>query len=323
MAAGLIERIPFINAIRSAIGVLALAVTVVAALRDWTVSVAAQPASAHYSVGPSTSQANAIGTVDDGPGDVFSPEVRECASLLSVDLAKGGAAGSTASWQVVAGAEHAAPGDNQDTVVDAGRRTTFRLVMTREPEDVHSSSRIANGLVRLRVTVKRQDVEQVRKFIEGAITSNLPPSVYAALTGLFGDPLAKIAAMTDITGQGRLVAEYHLPEEPTLPPDPDLRPPRPPLPTCSARSTRTPSSGPPRIRDWASSPIWPSSCGDWRMRSVAPSFLLGDMDTHIAYARAVQREDWANLYALMRAVPGAAAKINSHCGVKRGPLREF
>lgn len=197
VAADLVELIPYIGAIRSAIGVLALAVTVVAALRDWTVSVAAQPASAHYSVGPSTSQANAIGTVDDGPGDVFSPAVRECASLLSIDLAKGGAAGSTATWQVVSGSEHAAPGDNQDTQVDAGRRTTLRLVMTREPEDVHKSSRIANGLVRLRVTVKRQDVEQVRKFIEGAITSSLPPSVYTALTGLFGDPLAKIAAMTD------------------------------------------------------------------------------------------------------------------------------
>lgn len=323
VAADLVELIPYIGAIRSAIGVLALAVTVVAALRDWTVSVAAQPASAHYSVGPSTSQANAIGTVDDGPGDVFSPAVRECASLLSIDLAKGGAAGSTATWQVVSGSEHAAPGDNQDTQVDAGRRTTLRLVMTREPEDVHKSSRIANGLVRLRVTVKRQDVEQVRKFIEGAITSSLPPSVYTALTGQFGDPLAKIAAMTDITGQGRLVAEYHLPEEPTLPPDP-----RP--------SATVPATPDVFCQKYADTIEWAAANPDLAlgpflaellrrvedMRSVAPSFLLGDVDLHISYTRAVQREDWANLYKLAQGVPGAAAKLNSHCDVDGSLLRE-
>ncbi len=323
LAADLIERIPFINAIRSAIGVLALAVTVVAALRDWTVSVAAQPASAHYSVGPSTSQANAIGTVDDGPGDVFSPEVRECASLLSIDLAKGGAAGSTATWQLVSGSEHAVPGDSQDAQVDAGRRTTFRLVMTREPEDVHKSSRLANGLVRLRVTVKRQDVEQVRKFIEGAITSSLPPSVYTALTGLFGDPLAKIAAMTDITGQGRLVAEYHLPEEPTLPPEP-------------APSATVPATPDVFCQKYADTIEWAAANPDLSlrpylaellrrledMRPVAPFSLLGDMDAHISYTRAVQREDWANVYKLAQAVPGAAAKLNGHCDVDGSLLRE-
>ncbi|MBA2275962.1 MAG: hypothetical protein H0W00_04590, partial [Chloroflexi bacterium] len=276
VAADLIELIPFIGAIRSAIGVLALAVTVVAALRDWTVSVTAQPTLAHYSVGPSTNRANAIGIVDDGPGDVFSPEVRECASLLSIELAKGGAAGSTATWQVVSGSEHVAPIDSQNTHVDAGRRTTFQLVMTREPEDIHRSSRIANGLVRLRVTVKRQDIEQVRKFIEGAITSSLPPSVYAALTGVFGNPLAKIATLTDLTGQGRLIAEYHLPEEPTLPPGPQPSAPATPDVFCQKYATTI---------EWADASddiaLRPYLVELLRrlddMRSVAPSFLLDDM----------------------------------------------
>jgi hypothetical protein len=74
------------------------------------------------------------------------------------------------------------------------------------------------------VTVKRQDVEQVRKFVEGAITGAMPPGVYAALTGVFGDPLPKIAALTDVTGQGRLVAEYHLRDEPSTSPVPSAAP---------------------------------------------------------------------------------------------------
>ncbi|NJC72225.1 hypothetical protein HC031_21250 [Planosporangium thailandense] len=213
-AKDLIERIPFIQALRSAIGTLALAVTVVAALRQWTVSVATQPATAHYRVGAEISGVKAIGTVDDRGGDVFSPEVRECATLLGIDLPRGGAAGSAAAWQVVAGGRHASPAYNQDTKVDAGKRTTFSLVMASESEDVHRGRRIANDQVVLRVTVKRQDVDKVRAFIEGAITKQLPSGVYAALTGVFGDPLAKIAAMTDFTGQGRLVAEYHLADEP-------------------------------------------------------------------------------------------------------------
>ncbi|MER7439603.1 hypothetical protein [Micromonospora avicenniae] len=224
VAAGLIERIPFIQALRSAVGTLALAVTVVAALREWTVSVTTDPATAHYAVGTEVSIAAAVGTVDDRGGDVFSPAVRECAALLRIDLPRGGAAGSRATWRVVAGDRHASPVANQDTAVDASKRTTVHLTMARESDDVHRAKRIANDQVVLRVTVKRQDVEKVRRFIEGAITKELPTGVYGTLTSAFGDPLTKIAAMTDFTGQGRLVAEYHLADEPSASPVPSSTP---------------------------------------------------------------------------------------------------
>ncbi|MEN3536096.1 hypothetical protein AAH991_13355 [Microbispora sp. ZYX-F-249] len=214
-AAAVIERIPFIQALRSAVGGLALAVTVVAALRDWTVSVTAEPPRAHYATGAGFSGAKAIATVNDGPGDVFSPEVRQCASALGITLAKGGAPGSAATWDVVAGKQHATPVGTRNAAVGDDKRTTLALTMSRESDDAHRHGRIANGLVVLRVTVKRQDVQQVRRFVEQAITGALPAPVYAALTATLGDPLGKIAAMTDVTGQGRLVAEYHLAATPT------------------------------------------------------------------------------------------------------------
>ncbi len=59
------------------------------------------------------------------------------------------------------------------------------------------------------------------------------------------------------------------------------------------------------------------------MRSVAPSFLLDDMDVLIAYAVAVRGEDYASVYALMQQVPGAAASLNRQCNVAENPLMEF
>jgi hypothetical protein len=327
-AAKLLDLIPFIGAIRSAIGALALAVTVVASLRDWTVTVTADPVPAHYAVGASFSRLTVVGLVDDGPGDVFSPAVRACADLLGITLARGGAAGSAASWQIVAGGEHASPVLSQDTSVDPGRRTTYLLTMAREPEVNHERGAIANALVRARVTVKRQDVEQVRRFIEGAITGALPAPVWTALTGLFGDPVARIAAMTDVTAQGRAVVEYHLAPEPT------------PTPAESTSASPPPSVDPKQafcdryralLTWWWYAPTEEPGTQPWaaeivrrfgEMRPYAPADLRGAVDIHLGLYTAtatysgpelaVQAAPWA------AQMPGAVSALDAYCGIRSG-----
>jgi hypothetical protein len=322
-AAGLIELIPFIGALRTAIGAIALAVTVVAALRDWTVPVTVQPGLAHYSVGATVGLADAIGTVDDGPGDVFSPEVRSCAALLGISLAKGGAEGSIATWSVVAGSNHASPSANQQTTVGADRRTTLRLVMSREPEDVHDSATIANGLVVLRVTVKRQDVEQVKTFIEKAITGVLPEPVYKAVTGTFGDPLSKITAMVDINGQGRLVAEYHLPDETPPPASPSPSPSLTPDPNAFCKKYAAMIAWAIANQSGAGAQAYVAEIQRrlHDMRPDAPASMRGAVDIHIAvYDAVVAGAGAAVVGELAEPLPGAAARLANHCDVDPGPL---
>lgn len=288
----LLGHVPFLTALREGVKLLALAATVVASLRDWPVSVTAAPTAAHHSVGATVEHVTLTAVVDDGPGDLFSDPVRTCAKLLDIELPRGGAPGSAVEWRILAGGEHMAPGLEQDRAIDASLRVRFGFDTADEPQRNHEGGRLASGRVAVEVTVKRQDVAQVRRLIEQVIVGAIPPVVWNAVVGLFGDPIAKLTAWTDPTGRGAATVSYHGEPQPSASPSDE------PSPSGSPSPSPSPSSDPrdafcSRYRAlvaWGRAPTEEELSRPWAayvasafidMRPFAPAHLVGSVDVAI------------------------------------------
>jgi hypothetical protein len=202
-----------------------------------------------------------------------------------------------------------------------------------EPQRDHDEGRLVNGAIRVRVTVKRQDVVQVRKLIEGMITDAIPKVVWDALVGQFGDPLAKLTSWTDPTQIGLGVAESHIEPSPTpTPSDPPPSTSVPPTPSGSA------DRGGEFCRRWRTYLEWAQEQGDASidrtraaiivmhfqdMRPVAPADLLGDVDavitTYTTYAEAPEPFQVPLSGQTAFAMYQALLAIDRHCGTNAFP----
>ena len=326
----LLGQVPFLTALREGVMLLALAATVVTSLRDWPVTVTADPGAVHRSVGTQVGHMTMTASIDDGPGDLFSVPVRNCAALLEITLPKGGVVGSTVEWRILDGGVHIAPGGRQDETVDAGKRATFDFDTADESLRDHETGKPDSDPIRVQVTVKRQDVEQVRTLIREMITDAIPATVWDALTAHFGDPVEALTTWTDPKGSGFGIAGFHLPREPL--PDPDDPPEEEP-----GSGSRPPSQEPEEgdfcaayrdllhwwfIRtDDVGSQAWAAEIVRrfQEMRPFAPRPLLGAVDVHIglytAHATltgpqlALEAAPWAEQ------MPEAVAALDAHCDI--------
>ena len=304
-----LAHVPFLDALKKGVQALALAVTVVAALRDWPVTVTASPTEAHRTVTFAPNHVTLTARIDDGPGDVIPDAVKSCATLFGVTLPKGGAVGSTVDWRVVAGGYHLAAGLTSDKVVGESRTLKAEADMADEPLTNHERGPLGFGPIRVAVTVHRQDVKQIEQLIKGMITDAIPPVVWNAVVAFTGDPIRKLTAWTDPTGSGALTATYH--DEPSPSPSPSDDPPPSEEPSASAPPT-------PDARDqfctryralytWSLNPTYEELSRDWArylarafvdMRPFAPANLASSLDHVIAaYTLYAEVDDPVNVPA--------------------------
>jgi hypothetical protein len=328
---GLLRSIPWLQAARDGVQALALAATVVASLRQWTVPLTATPNRAHHSVAGSVSHVTLSARVDDGPGDLFSGPVRRCAELLGIQLPRGGAPGSTVEWRILDGAFHMAPGWEQDRTVGDTRRVRFSFTMTDEPLRSHEGGSLANAKILVQVVVHRQDVTQVANLIRGLISRAIPEAVWSAITRVLGDPIAKLTALTDPGSVVLVVAEFHGEPRPTPTPTPEPRAtPVPPREGSGAtfcglyREMLLWWFGP--SRSYWGSKTWFFEILTWLedMRPHAPADLVWAVDVYDNLYRihattsgpeaVVLSVEWASQ------MPQATAALDSYCGIEPGDI---
>ncbi len=137
-ARGVIQHLPFVDAVRTA----ATAASAVADLRamftTWTVTIAPLPPEVHKSVGSTNTGVLQLTVESPEPGFDWPAPLRSCAELLAVPLPDFSSAdGSSVAWTKVAGFDDPAFEQAREDVVSGGS-ADFTFATVTEDADVHA-----------------------------------------------------------------------------------------------------------------------------------------------------------------------------------------
>lgn len=229
----LLLDLPIVKAIREALGTMALVATVVASLRAWTITMKAAPTQLHYTVGSAEATRGRITAhVNDPTDDLFSPAVRSCATLLQIELPRGGAPGSRVTWTITAGIPgHAFEDPPRTLVVPEDRQLALEFHMNTESDRAHAEGEEQEGAIVAFAKVERQDVREIRRVIQVMIEGTVPGILRPFFADLLNSQGAKLADLANPSAVAYAHVTYH--EEPSSTP-----PPVSPAPCASAAAGR-------------------------------------------------------------------------------------
>lgn len=166
-----LSNLPIIRQIRQALAVVAMVAQFGSLLRNWSVQLSSDGATYHYADGGG-SPSNGIftATVDAGGTMRVPPAVKECAALARITLPEiSGAEGSQVVWTPGAGWGTHASETNKETVVAADQTAKLNFGTASETELDHSNGTTIQHPVSMNVSIRRNDVAQVRNVIARAV----------------------------------------------------------------------------------------------------------------------------------------------------------
>jgi hypothetical protein len=256
------KLIPFFEPIKQAIGLLALGMTVKSVLQPWSIRLTSDHDKAHYSVGAQVTEVTVKGTIDDGGGHL-PKVVLDCLAIVdkSITDIHGGAKDSPVDWKFAFGAEHVATFEALEKKLSDSKQTTFRFVMTDEPQRFHDDGPIVTNPMYIQLTVRRQDVATLKARLDKFARGIVQPAIFDALVGHFGNPLDGLVKLMTPTAQRRVIAEHHLAPTPTptAPPTTLPTPPVKPSPGQNNEFCRRYKA----LREWAKNPDYPELSQEW------------------------------------------------------------
>lgn len=252
LAAGAIEGLirtitqPVVDAMVTVFGTIATVAQVSSFVTQWRATMAPQPESTAFGVDDDVVTGEVALEVHHD--EIPIPEIiLDCASAVGVDLRHAGSTqGSRLDWDPVnSGRDDLTSPDRSatGTVLDADQRAVFAYQTGQEDSATAKRGEQRFGLLRLRVSVHRNDVAQIQTLVESVLLSQIPdavrPFVAPVADKLLGSALDHLSALADVTATAYVAVGYHVLPDETTPP----APPTTPSSTTPASST---ASGRPR-----------------------------------------------------------------------------
>lgn len=166
-----LSNLPIIKQIRQALAVVAMVAQFGSLLRNWSVQLTSDGSTYHYAGGGGTpSNGTFTATVDAGGTMRVPPAVKECAALARITIPEiTGAEGSQVVWTPGAGWGTHATETNKESVVAADQTAKLNFGTASETELDHGNGTTIPHPVSMNVSIKRNDVEQIKGVIARAV----------------------------------------------------------------------------------------------------------------------------------------------------------
>jgi hypothetical protein len=166
-----LSNLPIIKQIRQALAVVAMVAQFGSLLRNWSVQLTSDGSTYHYDGGGgSPSSGTFTATVDAGGTMRVPPAVSECAALARITIPEiSGAEGSEVVWTPGAGWNVHAKETTKDAVVAADQTAKLAFSTAAETALDHAHGTAINYPVSMQVSIKRNDVAQIKGVIGKAV----------------------------------------------------------------------------------------------------------------------------------------------------------
>ncbi|TWD82073.1 hypothetical protein FB561_3199 [Kribbella amoyensis] len=238
LAQGIVQAVvdkltrPLFDALRSAIGALTVATLVISYFTKQSLRVALQPAGPYrFAVGAEPDVTGEFVAVGDKLTASWPDALVKCAQVAGKKLPEVVAAGSPATWKVIANDGVITPGPLAGQV-GSDRTARLRFATGRETAEDAAGTPVTGRAV-ARIEVERKEIRdllgEVKNQVRGVLSSLLPVIPPAILNGIF-DPLlnvveAELAARAGgifaVAGSGSVTVLFHKPvPKPTPTPTP-------------------------------------------------------------------------------------------------------
>lgn len=229
---GLIDVVfPFLEYIKTALGVIAAVHAITSLLVNWTVTVKPDPSSLHFGVLPNDGEDGGFVATVNAPNDIEWPDgVPECAQLLNITLPDLTPGAAPVAWTLT---EHA--GDislildsELEAKLDGNRQASLTYVTNTETKKEHNKGElIEDDTLEAGITVDRSDVETLRAMLKTVILNQVPdvvapfvnPKLEAELTPL----IDKLTEVAEPFGQAEVTITHHK-LDPCKTPNPKIDP---------------------------------------------------------------------------------------------------
>ena len=167
-----LSNLPIIRQIRQALAVVAMVTQFGSLLRNWSVRLTSDGSTYHYTGGGGSPNSGTFtATVDAGGTMRVPPAVKECAALARITIPEiTGAEGSQVVWTPGAGWGTHASETNKESVVAADQTAKLNFGTASETELDHGNGTTTPHPVSMNVSIKRNDVEQIKGVIARAVS---------------------------------------------------------------------------------------------------------------------------------------------------------
>jgi hypothetical protein len=219
---GLIEAVtaPIVAAIADALAIVGTLSMIVSLLKPWSLEVTASHAQTRFAVGGEPDIAeDFVAMVDTGIDFEWPAAVEDCAALAGLTLPDPASAeGSQVEWKTSGLPPLGSAGESQ-TTIDQDNQASFEWVTGREDSD---EGDVLTGVVGVSVTVRSQQVEELKAMLESLIAGQIPVApfgdvvaeLFSALTAPIFEALAEL---TQVSGADSVLVIHH--DEPEEEPD--------------------------------------------------------------------------------------------------------
>ncbi|HEV2527196.1 MAG TPA: hypothetical protein VGT61_01930 [Thermomicrobiales bacterium] len=216
---------PILTQVRAIAAVVGTAVTVVSAIRPWTLRMRTDPVVSRFAIGSEPDQeGRASCLVDLGGLDEWPPYVLDCARAAEIELPSLKPEGAPVVWDFRPSRPGLMTLIERPDELDADGRAELLYVTGRESERTARGPE-RTGTVEVFATVSRKQFEDLRATILnlafGALPSIIQPFIRNLLGPVANDLLRKITELTDTRSNTTLYIRYHDEPEPDPTPDPD------------------------------------------------------------------------------------------------------
>lgn len=233
---------PVMKLVRSAAVVLGLLSSVSSLLDPWDLITTGDPAVSHFGIEPASAPSVEVTTRVLSEANFSWPaDITSCAAVAGVTLSDPTkTAGSEIAWTVDAD-QQVAQVQEMDKVVGEDGTATLRFTTGTESAKDHEKGDEHTGIVSISASVKRSQIDDLIKLVDGLFLDQLPAPVAAIVDPLLGpvrtEARTRLQKLAQAEGKaGTMLVDYHGPAVEDPPPAYT-----PPTPTCDAQTlTRIP-----------------------------------------------------------------------------------
>jgi hypothetical protein len=179
-----------VKAIAALVGIGSL---VLSALKVWTISLQADPGDTRFGVGGEIIQGEMRVRVTNGGLGEWPAEIVSCAALGGVALPDLTPSGAKLSWKLTEAPIDLVQIASDPGLLDDDGRATLVYLTNNEPEE-QAKGEPREGLLTVKATVDRPDLEQLKNAIADLSFSALPGIVQTVLVPILGNKAKSIAS---------------------------------------------------------------------------------------------------------------------------------
>lgn len=210
----LLSNAPIVRQIRQVLAVAAMVTQFGSLLRNWSVQLTSDGSTYHYAGGGGTPNNGTFTAIVDAGGTMrVPPAVQECAALARITIPEiSGAEGSEVVWTPGTGWGTHATETNKESVVAADQTAKLNFGTTSETKLDHGNGTTIQHPVSMNVSIKRNDVEQIKGVIGQAVNDligipgvgGLVQSVVGSGVDALADTLMNPQAQATITVESEM-----------------------------------------------------------------------------------------------------------------------